>query len=119
MKKVFFIALYCILIAVPFFSVPKGEGRFLAEIDRLIQETEYDAALSALHDFFETYPERFDDGQHRADRIFKTLDRYTAISLQLIDAIETEPENGRKILEIIAKLESLKKNSHGTTACLY
>jgi len=30
--------------------------------------------------------------------------------LQLIDAIETEPENGRKILEIIAKLESLKKN---------
>ena len=110
MKKPVFIALYCILIAAPFFSVPKGGSRSLAEIDRLIQETEYDAALSALYDFLETYPERFDDVQHRADRIFKTLDRYTAISLQLVDAIESEPENGRKILEIIAKLESLKKN---------
>ena len=110
MKKLFFIALYCILIAAPFFSTPKGARRSLAEIDRLIQETEYDAALSALSDFIETYPERFDDVQRRSNRIFKTLDRYTATASQLVDTIENEPENGQKILAIITKLESLKKN---------
>ena len=105
MKKLFFIALYCILIAAPFFSAPKGARRSLAEIDRLIQETEYDAALSALSDFIETYPERFDDVQRRSNRIFKTLDRYTATASQLVDTIENEPENGQKILAIITKLE--------------
>ncbi len=110
MKKPFFIVLYCILIIAPFFSMPKEARRSLAEIDRLIQETEYDAALSALHDFNEAYPDRFGAVQRRANRIFKTLDRYTAAASQLVDTIENEPENGQKILAIITKLESLKKN---------
>ena len=110
MKKIFLAAAYCILIAAPFFAKPKDGSLALTEIDRLIRETDYDAALSALYDFNVSHPERFEDMQRRIRKIIKKLDLYTATASQLFDTVETEPENGEKILAIIAKLESLKKN---------
>ena len=65
MKKIFLAAAYCILIAAPFFAKPKDDSLSLAEIDRLIRETEYDAALSALYEFNVSHPERFEDMQRR------------------------------------------------------
>lgn len=110
MKKIFLAAAYCILIAAPFFAKPKDDSLSLAEIDRLIRETDYDAALSALYEFNVSHPERFEDMQRRVGKIIKKLNLYTATASQLFDTVENDPENGEKILAIIAKLESLKKN---------
>ena len=110
MKKIFLAAAYCILFAAPFFAKPKNANRSLAEIDRLIRETDYDAALAALCDFSTSHPERFEDMQQRIRKIIKKIDFYTATASQLFDTVENEAENGEKILAIIEKLESLKKN---------
>ena len=91
MKKIFLAAAYCILISAPFFAKPKDGSLALTEIDRLIRETDYDAALSALYDFNVSHPERFEDMQRRIRKIIKKLDLYTAAASQLFDTVETEP----------------------------
>ncbi len=87
-----------------------AQGRTLSQIDQLIEETDFSAALIELSDYLKDHPEQLDKVQKRIDKIMKSRQQYIVLANELIDVMEKEPENAQKKLEIIAQLESVEKN---------
>ncbi len=104
MKKIFLAAAYCILIAAPFFAKPKDGSISLAEIDRLIRETDYDAALSALYEFNVSHPERFEDMQRRIRKILKSLTSIPQPLRSFSTLWKMTPKTGKKYWQLSRSL---------------
>jgi hypothetical protein len=94
------------------FPVYSGDSKdmSLAKIDGLIQDTDYNVALSLLNDYIRDYPSDFDSAQRRIDKILQARRQYAELAEELISVMENEPENDKKKLDIIAELESLEKH---------
>ncbi|MBP3708995.1 MAG: hypothetical protein J6I73_01090 [Treponema sp.] len=107
-----FLTVFFFLFAIPAFFAQSARDAVLslAEIDALIEDTNYDAALLSLHDFIDVYPDMFDAAQKRVRHIMKVRGKYSEIAHTLIEVILHEPENDEKILAIIQELQSLEKN---------
>ncbi len=95
------------LFSLPLFS--QAEDLSLREIDALIKQTDYDAALNALSSYMKKNPQNLDAAQRRVDSIMKARSYYTRLANDLLDVMEKEPENAEKKLAIIKELESLEK----------
>lgn len=82
----------------------------LAQIDKLIEETEYSKALIQLSKYLDKNPDQLDFVQKRIDKIMFSRGQYMVLANKLLDIMEQEPENAKKKLDIIAELESVEKN---------
>lgn len=91
-------------------STETPNQKTLKDIDQLIEETEYSAALIELSDYLRGHPDELDSVQKRIDQIMNARNQYIVLANQLIDVMEKEPENAQKKLEIIAKLETVEKH---------
>lgn len=87
-----------------------AEGMSLREIDALIKQTDYDAALLELSDYIKKNPDDMDAAHRRVDAIMRARSYYTRLANELLDVMEKEPENAEKKLAIIKELESLEKH---------
>lgn len=85
-------------------------GKTLKEIDAMIVDTNYSQALIELSDYLKAHPQELDFVQKRIDKIMKARHQYLVLANQLLDVMESEPENAQKKLEIIAQLETVEKN---------
>ncbi len=105
MKKFF------ILFSVLFFAFsPCAFSQSLAEIDALINDTNYDQALILLNQYIIEKPDDFDSAQKRIKKILKARKDYASLANKLIDLIQTDPGNDKEIYEITSRLEQFEKN---------
>ena len=110
----------CLFLTVIFFltifelsaapSIQKNKDVRLSEIDNLIRRTEYDKALELLNVYIANNPDGFDNAQFRIKSIIKARMEYSKLADRLIQIIVNEPENNKKIYEIIAQLEKYEKH---------
>ena len=85
----------------------------LEQIDELIERTEYNAALDELSVYMQKNPLDFDAAQKRVSTILKNRREYNEIAHHLLEVLETGEdgeEKSERVLEIIARLESLEKH---------
>lgn len=85
----------------------------LDEIDRLIQEHNYNQALLLLHTYISEYPDDFDAAQKRVDIILRERSTYNQIAQELFETVTNEPDNNEKKLSLIAQLEQMEQNQSG------
>lgn len=100
---------------VPIFSQNSGEGSVssvltIKQIDALIADTDYNAALTALTQYIRVYPDHFDEAQKRIAKILLARERYAKKAEELIAVIQNDPGNDELVLNIIAELSTLEKN---------
>lgn len=113
--KIIFLIIIFLFFCSPFFAqksaaITVAAKNALAEIDALIDETDYNVALRSINIFINNYPNYFDEVQKRVARILAARKRYAEVAEELLHVIQTDPGNNARILEIIARLESLEKN---------
>lgn len=105
MKKFF------IFFSVIFFAFsPCAFSQSLAEIDALINDTNYDQALILLNQYIIEKPDDFDSAQKRIKKILNARKDYATLANKLIDLIQTDPGNDKEIYEITSRLEQFEKN---------
>lgn len=97
--------------ALPLFSEEDGSAYLsLRDIDSLIEQTDYDRALSALSSYIRRFPDDLDSAQKRIDLIMRARSYYVRLADELLDVMEREPDNVEKKLDIISRLEALEKH---------
>ena len=103
--------LYCIVIS--FFLITHWafakENSQLGEIDKLIQEKNYNSALTKLENYITTHPEDFDQAQKRINIIMQERELYHKKAEELIATIINEPTNDLKKLQMIEELEKIQE----------
>ncbi|MCQ2982162.1 MAG: hypothetical protein MJ178_05360 [Treponemataceae bacterium] len=82
----------------------------LQEIDRHIDNRDYNEALKMLSEFVRTNPDRFDQAQKRIDRIMDSREHLTQLAEELVNVIETDPENDELKLDLIDRIENIEIN---------
>jgi len=109
--------LYCIVIS--FFLITHWafakENSQLGEIDKLIQEKNYNSALTKLENYITTNPEDFDQAQKRINIIMQERELYHKKAEELIATIINEPTNDLKKLQMIEELEKMEINANEST----
>lgn len=102
-------------LCVPIFPQNAGSGSVpsiltMKQIDALIADTDYNAALTALTQYIRAYPDNFDEAQKRISKILLAREKYAKKAEELILVIQNDPGNDDLILNIIAELSALEKN---------
>jgi hypothetical protein len=93
-------------ILSPLYAKGRQDGVF-TEVDRLIENHNYDEAIDRLVKIARDDPSMFDKVQSRLQRIVRSSNRYTDIATQLLDTIERDPDNFEKIFKLSQTLDSL------------
>lgn len=92
-------------------SAIAGKGLSLPEIDALIEQTDYNTALTELSTYMEQHPKDFDAAQKRVDKIIKARRDYSVLATQLLDVLANDISDQRseRVLALCTQLESLEK----------
>ena len=91
------------------------EDTSLSRADQLIADREYDEAVRVLSDFIKDNPDRFDEAQKRLKTIISLRDRYNQIANELLDIVETDPENSGRIMALSDELLAIESSSNPAT----
>jgi hypothetical protein len=91
----------------PLYGGGKGEKPVMAEADRLIEEKQYDRALTLLNEFATNSPDVFEEVQKRIQKIFGYRNEYNKVAEELLVVIETRPEDSDLILLLSNRLREL------------
>ena len=105
-RLVFALLLFLLLAPLP---ADEDNVLSLAEIDELIENTEYNRALYEVAVYMETFPDDFDNAQLRVQRILSERLTYNIMSEELVDTLEEisndENEEGLSDEELIERDE--------------
>ena len=91
------------------------EGNVLARADRLIADREYDEAARILSEFMSKNPNQFEEAQKRMKRIINIRARYNQVANELLDVVETRPDDSDKIMALSDELLSIENPSNPAT----
>lgn len=106
----------CFLILGTSFVFASGKkDNTLKDVDLLIDQKNYNAALPLLQVYIVENPEDFDNAQKRINKITDARSGYAKLADDLIDVIVNEPTNDEKKLSMIAELEAMEKNPTAAT----
>jgi hypothetical protein len=112
--RVFF-CLFFLLIAAAFLSAGGTRDAVLSHTDSLIDQRLYDEAIHLLNEYVREKPDMFPEAQKRYQRIIRIREQFNAIADELLDALEFDPENDEKILELSERLMALGSASDSST----
>ena len=91
------------------------ENSVLSQADELIANKEYDEAVHLLSEYMKTNPDNFGESQKRLQKILKLREEYNLIANELLDTLETDPENNDKILELSDLLLTIESPANPAT----
>ncbi len=86
----------------------------LREIDKIIDEKEYNRALSELSVYMQSHPKDFDRAQERVRRIMKERLNFDSKAEELAHTMRNDEENDDKKMDIIVELENAEKGQTKT-----
>jgi len=104
-----FFSIYLIFFAETALFAGGGKEADIARADALIEEKEYEKAITILSDFARRSPDKFDLVQRRLRTIYQLRDIFNKTADELIDTLLNDPGNSEKILELTRHLYSLEK----------
>ncbi|MDR2500769.1 MAG: hypothetical protein LBD37_06800 [Treponema sp.] len=109
-------AFVCFLLALAVPVFPRGkQDEALAKADALIAEKKYDEAIPLLTQYARENPDKFPAAQDRFQRIVRARDRYYEMAHELLNALEAEPDNSVKILDLSSRIAAMEPNLDSTT----
>ncbi len=113
MKRVFrFIFIFSLFLTIgagTLHAFGQREDRY-AEIDRLIEERNYNQALVKLKNILKTNPDDFDNVQQRIDRIMLAQENYSKLTMKLVQALNDPYSDDGEILELFDAVSSFEQN---------
>ena len=108
--------LFLLTAATSVYARGARENVVLSRADQLIAEKEYDQALVLLTEFIRDNPGDFAQAQRRVQTIVRLREQSNRIMNELLDTLETEPENDDRILELINDLLTIESPTNPVTA---
>ena len=91
------------------------EDAVLKHADELIAGKEFDEAVKVLSDYMDENPDNFGEAQQRLQKIIRQRERYNEVANELLDTLETDPENSEKILALSDLLRSIESPNNPAT----
>ncbi|MDR3019411.1 MAG: hypothetical protein LBU66_00735 [Treponema sp.] len=107
----YFFALFWLLIAISPVYGGGSRDADLSKADELINQREYEQAMSILSDYARRNPDRFEDAQTRLQKIYQLREEFNITAIELINLLLHDPDNSEKILELTIRLRTLENEN--------
>ena len=107
--------LFLLTAAATLYARGAKEDGVLSTADQLIANKEYDEAVQVLSDFMKENPDRFGEAQKRLQKIIKLREQYSQLANELLDVVETNPEDSDTILRLSNDLLAIESPSNPAT----
>ena len=88
------------------------DNTVLSRADQLIENKEYDEAVQVLSDFMKENPDRFDEAHKRMREITRLRGLYSQIANELLDIVETSPDDSERIYDLSNQLLAIESPSN-------
>ncbi len=104
-----FFSLFLTLGAGSLCAFGQREDKY-AEIDRLIEDRNYNLALSKLKNVLKANPDDFDNVQQRIDKIMLAQENYSKLTMKLVQALNDPYSDDEEILELFDAVAGFEQN---------
>ncbi|MCL2210399.1 MAG: hypothetical protein FWB95_00575 [Treponema sp.] len=109
LKTFLFFSIFLLSTAQTALFAAGGKEPDIIRADALIEDRDYDQAITILSDFARRNPDKFDLAQKRLRIIYKLRDDFNRSADELIYTLLHDPENNEVILELTRQLHTLER----------
>ncbi|MCL2472927.1 MAG: hypothetical protein FWF26_04545, partial [Treponema sp.] len=113
--KILAVAFLLLSAAASLYARGAREDAVLSRADKLISDKDYDDAVQLLSDYMKTNPDAFGEAQMRLQKIISLREQYNRIANELLDTIESDPENSEKIFDLSNQLLTIESPNNPAT----